>query len=93
MLSKFAGFQGFLLSVLKLGISVGGILCAANIADYHAVVAYIDGSIRLWELRTGRYGTENLKEKFDDDEEIILSMCTCLEMSNGLCVGGFKNGE
>ena len=72
----------------------GGILCAASICykDDSLVVAYLDGSLRIWNLADGSFGL-NLKEKYTSDEDIITGICSHLHLSKKLCVATFQNGK
>ena len=54
--------------------------------------SYLDGSIKLWDLHTGRCG-ENLKERHANIEDMVLSVCSCVHLNRHLCVAGFENGK
>lgn len=71
--------------------NIGGILCSAAIYDATLISAYINGSVKLWDLASGSYG-QNLKEKYSRDEDVVTSLCTCVAMNNDICVAGFQNG-
>jgi len=69
-------------------------LCAASIChdDDSLVVAYLDGSLRIWNLSNGCFGLD-LKEKYTSDEDIITGICTQVCLSKNLCVATFQNGK
>lgn len=78
--------------VRDLENETGGILCSAAIYDATLISAYINGSVKLWDLASGSYG-QNLKEKYSRDEDVVTSLCTCVAMNNDICVAGFQNGD
>jgi len=78
--------------VKELENEKAGIICAADLSKTLVSVAYIDGSIRVWNLADATFG-HNLKERHTNDEQIVLSMCTVVKLTDKVCVAGFKNGD
>ncbi|XP_066927491.1 F-box/WD repeat-containing protein 8-like [Clytia hemisphaerica] len=78
--------------VYDLEYEKGGILCTTCCYEDDVIVAYLDGSLKIWNLMDRSFG-HPLKERHTRDEDIITDVCCDVKMSKTLCVASFQNGD